>query len=105
MPPPLPEEMPTATPTPGCPIPVLESEPTEPFELMAILEVASPRSPQGADMAMSAAKIRACALGGDAIVILYAKPRDPRPVPGIAPRLGVLEDPAVSVAVIRYRQR
>ena len=98
--------LPTPTPEgPRCSIAVLDQPPTEAFDLVAIVEV----RPQGRfdtpEASLEAARLQGCALGGDALVIVY---REERRGSGMEPPrapLGAIPHPAIRVAVIRYRQR
>ncbi len=97
--------LPTATPEgPRCSIAVLEQEPTEAFELIAIVEV----RPQGFDnpeASLQAAKQQGCTLGGDALVILHREEQRWRSMESPPSPLGVIPNPAIRAAVIRYRER
>ncbi|MGH7822545.1 MAG: hypothetical protein ACREQ9_22515 [Candidatus Binatia bacterium] len=102
-PPPTPIATPTVSvPASECTIDLLESEPAVPFVLVGLIEVQGRgpvHDPQGV---LAAAKRRACELGGDALVILFRRegrraglPRPPEP--------GLLPEPEIRAAVIRYR--
>jgi hypothetical protein len=96
---------PTRTPEGGCGIRVLEAEPVEPFDVVGIVEVAPRMGSTTPESALATAKGQGCLLGGDALVVLYrdvryrGKPHTENQQPG------VLSEPALSAAVIRYRAR
>lgn len=96
---------PRATPTErGCAIEVFDVEPARPFDLVAIVEV-EPRAAAAPGSLLDAAKLQACNLGGDALVVLYrAEERSGfARVPPAEP--GFLPAPDLRVAVIRWRAR
>jgi hypothetical protein len=108
LPTPTAEPTPQATPTPSgtrCAVTVLDAPPAEAFDLLGIIEVA----PRGADAspesALEAARIQGCALGGDALVVVYQARRYRSGTPSTPPQTGVLSEPALRAAVIRYRER
>lgn len=101
------QSTPSATPTETfrCSIPALESEPQDAFDLVGIVEVQPAGSSRNAESVLEAAKLQACALGGDAIVVLYRSQGYRFGMPPAPPEPGVLPAPALRAAVIRYRQR
>jgi hypothetical protein len=103
-PPAEPSAGPSATPTVGCDPAVLESEPSAPFDLIALVEVQSPRPNATGSSVLEAAKRQACALRGDAIVILYRHEREPSTPPIMRGPSGMLPNPELRAAVIRYRR-
>ncbi len=106
--PPTPTPLPLASPTPEpprCNVVVLDREPAEPTDIVGIVEVAPRRAETDPESALEVARLRACALGGDAIVITYRREkRRSGQVVGPAPQ-GVLPDPEVRGVVVRYRER
>jgi hypothetical protein len=106
---PTPGETPEATPTansPRCAIDVLEEPPAEAFDVVGIVEVA----PRGAeanpdDSALEAARLQGCALGGEALVVVYRARRHRSGMASTPAQGGVLTDPTLRAAVIRYRER
>ena len=103
---PPPNEPATPTPTPGaaCDPAVLDQEPTAPFDLLGIVEVESRRPGSPGSNPLAAAKLQACALGGDALVVLYRNERTPGSSSVIDGSSGTLPRPEIRVAVIRYRR-
>jgi hypothetical protein len=111
---PTPTPAPTTTPGPAvsptpepprCNVAVLEQEPAEDFELVGVVEVASRGVAANPESALEAARLQACALGGDALVLLYKRERRRSGQGGAPPPQGVLPDPELRAAVIRYRVR
>ena len=102
---PEPTPEPTATPEgPPCTLAVLETEPAEAFDVIGVVEVGASVD-AGPETTLEVAKSQACRLGGDAIVIVYRNTRYRTARPSVPARGGVLSDPALRAAVIRYRQR
>ena len=92
-----------ATPERACEIDVLEREPAVPFDLLAVVEVQARMPETDPESLVASARLRACELGGDALVILWR--REPHRS-GMAPRpggQGLLPEPGLRTAVIRYR--
>jgi len=79
---------------------VFDHEPAIPFDLVAIVEVQSSRWYPSAEGALAAARIRACELGGDALVLLYRAGDRRRRSPGRR----MLPEADVRGAVVRYRR-
>jgi hypothetical protein len=104
---PAPETSPSPTPPAEnrCSITVLEAEPAEPFDLIGIVEAKGRGPAETGDSALEAAKIQACSLGGDALVILFRSEKRRSGFERIQPAVGALPDAAVRAAVIRYRGR
>jgi len=102
----VPSESPTPTPTVGfrCDPPVLDREPSEPFDLVGIVEVQSRRQGGGWESVVGSAKLQACALGGDALVMLYRNERGSGGAPVITGPSAMLPSPELRAAVIRYRR-
>ena len=96
---------PTSTPEGGCGIHVLKSPPAEAFEIVGIVEVEPRVASTNPEAALAAAKIQGCVLGGDALVVLYQDVRYRGRARTALQRPGVLSDPALRAAVIRYRAR
>ncbi len=100
-----PTPLPPTPPTPRCNVAILDREPAEPTDIVGIVEVSPRRAEADPESALEAARLQACALGGDAIVITYRREkRRSGQVAGPAPQ-GVLPDPEVRGVVIRYRER
>jgi hypothetical protein len=96
---------PTSTPEGGCGIRVLEAEPAEPFDVVGIVEVAPRMGSTTPESALATAKGQGCLLGGDALVVLYRDVRYRGKARTENQQPGVLSEPALSAAVIRYRAR
>jgi len=96
---------PTSTPEGGCGIRVLEAQPAEEFDLVGIVEVEPRVASTNPQAALATAKAQGCLLGGDALVLLYQDLRYRGRARTAPQRPGVLSDPAVRAAVIRYRVR
>lgn len=96
--------VPSATAAPHCVIEILDREPTAPFDLVGLVEVQERSPVRNSDGVVESAKAQACSLGGDALVILHrSEPRRSGIERRRSPR-GVLPDPALRAAVIRYRR-
>jgi hypothetical protein len=99
---PAPTPLPTPTAERRCDIEILEAEPPRAFRLLGLVEV-QPRGPaENEEAIVAAARLQACALGGDAIVVLFrsGKRRSGFQVRGAPQR--ILPEPAFRGAVIRY---
>jgi hypothetical protein len=95
---------PTPTSGPPCEIDVLEFEPAVPFELVGLVEVQGRGAFSEPSSALEAAKIRACQLGGSAIILLYRREGRRQGVEDRVTKRGtLLPEPELRVAVIRYR--
>ncbi|MGH7804702.1 MAG: hypothetical protein ACREQJ_10170, partial [Candidatus Binatia bacterium] len=98
-----PEATPTATPVP-CEVEVLEAEPSEPFEFLGVVEVKRRSPAERSEAILESARLAACRMNADAIVILY---RANRRQGGIAQRpvpRAILNDADLRAAVIRFRR-
>ena len=96
----------TATPSePRCALTILASPPAEAFDLLGIIEVAPRGAEASPQSALEAARIQGCALGGDALVVVYQARRYRSGTPSTPPQTGILSEPALRAAVIRYRER
>jgi hypothetical protein len=96
---------PTSTPEGGCGIRVLEAEPAEAFDLVGIVEVAPRIGSTTPEAALVTAKGQGCLLGGDALVVLYRDVRYRGKARTANQQPGVLSEPTLRAAVIRYRAR
>lgn len=94
----------TPEPEPRCTIAVLESEPAEPFDWIALVEAQGHGLAEWGDSALEAAKIQACRLGGDALVVLFRKEKERKSFARLAGPLTTLPDAEIRAAVIRYRR-
>ncbi len=95
---------PTPEPEPQCSIAVFESEPPEPFDLIGLVEAEGHGLAEWGDSALEAAKIEACKLGGDALVILFRRGKERS---GFERHQGpptTLPRAELRAAVIRYRR-
>lgn len=96
---------PTPEPEPQCSIAVFESEPPEPFDLIGLVEAEGHGLAEWGDSALEAAKIQACRLGGDALVLLFRRGKERS---GFEPHQGpptTLPRAELRAAVIRYRRQ
>jgi hypothetical protein len=84
---------------------VLDAQPAEAFDLVGIVEVEPRGASANPESALATAKTQGCLLGGDALVVLYRDVRYRGRAPTAPRRPGVLSDPALRAAVIRYRAR
>ena len=108
LPTPTPEPTPQATPTPSgprCALTVLEAPPAEAFDVLGIVEVAPRGTDASPESALEAARIQGCAIGGDALVVVYRARRYRSGMPSTPPQTGILSDPTLRAAVLRYRER
>ncbi len=87
-----------------CEVEVFQTEPQEPFEFLGVVEVKRRSPAERPEAILESARLAACRMGADGIVILY---RANRRQGGIAQRpvpRAILNDADLRAAVIRFRR-